>query len=154
MQKNIVAAPQLAEEGKQKIEWVKRNMPILQQIETNFLEQQYFRGLRVLVCIHLEAKTAYLAQVFASGGAEVAVTGSNPHSTKDDVVAALAAEGLHVYARYGATPEEMRQYMNLALDLKPHILIDDGGAIAYRPQGFAGGSSWCLRRNHHRRFAC
>ena len=129
MQKNIVAAPQLAEEGKQKIEWVKRNMPILQQIETDFLEQQYFRGLRVLVCIHLEAKTAYLVQVFASGGAEVAVTGSNPHSTKDDVAAALAAEGLHVYARYGATPEEMRKYMNLALDLKPHILIDDGGDI-------------------------
>ena len=112
MQENIVSAPELAEQGKQKIEWVKRNMPILQQIEGDFREQQYFRGLRVLVCIHLEAKTAYLAQVFASGGAEVAVTGSNQHSTKDDIVAALAADGLHVYARYGATQKEMRQYMN------------------------------------------
>ena len=86
MQKNIVAAPQLAGQGKQKIEWVKRNMPILRQIEDDFRKHQYFSGLRVLVCIHLEAKTAYLAQVFAAGGAEVAVTGSNPHSTKDDVV--------------------------------------------------------------------
>ena len=115
MQKNIVAEPQLAGQGKQKIEWVKRNMPILRQIEDDFRKHQYFSGLRVLVCIHLEAKTAYLAQVFATGGAEVAVTGSNPHSTKDDVVAALAEEGIHVYARYGATPEEMRRYMNLSL---------------------------------------
>ncbi|MBC8258369.1 MAG: adenosylhomocysteinase [SAR324 cluster bacterium] len=130
MQNNIVAAPQLAAEGKQKIEWVKRNMPILQQIEADFHREKYFAGLRILVCIHLEAKTAYLAQVFAAGGAEVAVTGSNPHSTKDDVVAALAADGLHVYARYGATPEEMQQYMNLALDLRPNIVIDDGGDLA------------------------
>ena len=130
MQKNIVAEPQLAGQGKQKIEWVKRNMPILRQIEDDFRKYQYFSGLRVLVCIHLEAKTAYLAQVFAAGGAEVAVTGSNPHSTKDDVVAALAEEGMHVYARYGATPEEMRQYMNQALDVRPNIMIDDGGDIA------------------------
>ena len=129
MHENIVASPQLAKQGKQKIEWVKRNMPILQQIEDDFREKQYFRGLRVLVCIHLEAKTAYLAQVFAAGGAEVAVTGSNPHSTKDDVVAALAEDGLHVYARYDATPKEMHQYMNYALDLQPNIVIDDGGDL-------------------------
>ena len=129
MHENIVAAPQLAKQGKQKIEWVKRNMPILQQIEDDFRENQYFLGLRVLVCIHLEAKTAYLAQVFAAGGAIVAVTGSNPHSTKDDVVAALAEDGLHVYACYDATPKEMHQYMNYALDLQPNIIIDDGGDL-------------------------
>ena len=83
MHDNIVASPQLSGQGNQKIEWVKRNMPILQQIEVDFREQQYFQGTRVLVCIHLEAKTAYLANVLASGGAEVAVAGSNPHSTKD-----------------------------------------------------------------------
>ena len=80
MQKNIVAKPQLAGQGKQKIEWVKRNMPILRQIEDDFRKHQYFSGLRILVCIHLEAKTAYLAQVSAAGGAEVAVTGSHPRS--------------------------------------------------------------------------
>ena len=130
MQKNIVAKPKLAKQGKQKIEWVKRNMPILRQIEEDFRKHQYFRGFRVLVCIHLEAKTAYLAKVLTSGGAEVAVTGSNPHSTKDDVVAALAEDGLHVYARYGATPEEMQHYMNLALDVRPNIVIDDGGDLS------------------------
>ena len=67
MHENVVASPQLSGQGKQKIEWVKRNMPILQQIEVDFREQQYFQGTRVLVCIHLEAKTAYLAQVLAAG---------------------------------------------------------------------------------------
>jgi adenosylhomocysteinase len=65
----------------------------------------------------------------AAGGAEVVVTGSNPGSTKDDVVAALDARGLHVYARHGASLKEMRQYMGFALELRPHLVIDDGGDI-------------------------
>ena len=115
MQKNIVVHPELAAEGQRKIEWVRRNMPILRQLEQQFAAEQPFAGKRVAVCIHLEAKTAYLALVLRAGGAAVAVTGSNPESTKDDVVAALAAEGLHVYARHGADPDEMRRYMGLAL---------------------------------------
>jgi len=67
--------------------------------------------------------------VLRAGGAAVAVTGSNPESTKDDVVAALAAEGLHVYARHGADPDEMRRYMGLALEIAPHAVIDDGGDL-------------------------
>ncbi|MDH3646885.1 MAG: adenosylhomocysteinase [Gammaproteobacteria bacterium] len=126
---NIVASPERAAEGQSKIEWVRRNMPILQGLEKEFSKQKPFAGKRVLVCVHLEAKTANLATVFAAGGATVAVTGSNPDSTKDDVVAALDAAGLLVYARHGATVEEMRRYMNMALDLRPHIVIDDGGDI-------------------------
>ncbi len=113
-----------------KIEWVKRNMPILRQLEKEFCEEQPFAGKRALVCVHLEAKTAFLALTLRSGGATVAVTGSNPESTKDDVVAALAQEGLHVYARRGASAEEMRRYMGLALDIEPNVVIDDGGDIA------------------------
>ena len=129
MQKNIVAAPELAAEGRRRIEWVRRNMPILNQLERQFAAEQPFAGKRVTVCIHLEAKTAYLALVLRAGGATVAVTGSNAESTKDDVVAALAAEGLHVYARHGATPDEMRRYMGFALALTPHVVIDDGGDL-------------------------
>lgn len=129
MHSNIVASPEKAAEGKQKIDWVRRNMPILRQIETEFRQQQPFAGKRVLVCVHLEAKTAYLALVLAAGGAMVAVTGSNPGSTKDDVVAALDSLGLHVYARHGATLEEMESHMGMALDLRPHVVIDDGGDI-------------------------
>jgi adenosylhomocysteinase len=129
MQKNILAAPELAAEGQRKIEWVRRNMPILRQLEQRFAAEKPFKGKRIAVCIHLEAKTAYLALVLRAGGAAVAVTGSNPESTKDDVVAALAAEGLHVYARHGATPDEMRRYMGVALELAPHVVIDDGGDL-------------------------
>ncbi len=129
MHPNIVASPEKAAEGKQKIDWVRRNMPILRQLESEFRQQQPFAGKRMLVCVHLEAKTAYLALVLAAGGASVAVTGSNPGSTKDDVVAALDALGLHVYARHGATLDEMHEHMSLALDIRPHVVIDDGGDI-------------------------
>ncbi len=129
MQPNIVADPALAAEGQRKIEWVRRNMPILRQLEARFRAEQPFAGKRLAVCIHLEAKTAYLALVLRAGGATVAVTGSNPESTKDDVVAALAAEGLHVYARNRAEPAEMRRYMGLCLELAPHVVIDDGGDL-------------------------
>jgi adenosylhomocysteinase len=129
MQPNIVSSPEKAAEGQQKIDWVRRNMPILRQLETEFSHQQPFAGKRLLVSVHLEAKTAYLALVLAAGGATVAVTGSNPDSTKDDVVAALDALGLHVYAKHGATLDEMNVFMNLALDIQPHVVIDDGGDI-------------------------
>lgn len=129
MQQNIVAAPELAPEGQRKIDWVRRNMPILRELERRFAAERPFAGKRIAVCIHLEAKTAYLALVLRAGGASVAVTGSNPESTKDDVVAALAADGLHVYARHGATPEEMRRYMGIALEIEPHVVIDDGGDL-------------------------
>jgi len=129
MRPNIVTAPEKAAEGKQKINWVRRNMPILRQLETEFRQQQPFAGKRIIVCVHLEAKTAYLALVMAAGGATVAVTGSNPGSTKDDVVAALDELGLHVYAKHGATLDQMRDHMNMALDIRPNVVIDDGGDI-------------------------
>jgi adenosylhomocysteinase len=129
MQENIVADPSLAAEGQRKIEWVRRNMPILRQLEAQFAAERPFAGKRIAVSIHFEAKTAYLALVLRAGGASVAVTGSNPESTKDDVVAALAAEGLHVYARHGAPPDELRRYMGYALEIVPHVVVDDGGEL-------------------------
>src|SRR5680860_1316723 len=129
MRSNIVARPEKASQGRQKIEWVRRNMPILQRLEADFTDLQPFAGQKVVVSVHLEAKTAYLALVMAAGGAEVAVTGSNPDSTKDDVVAALDELGLHVYARHGASLAEMRDYMSQALDIHPTIVIDDGRDI-------------------------
>jgi adenosylhomocysteinase len=129
MQPNVLADATLSAEGQRKIDWVRRNMPILRQLELEFAAERPFVGKRIAVCIHLEAKTAYLALVLRAGGATVAVTGSNPESTKDDVVAALAAAGLHVYARHGAAPEEMRRYMGLSLEVAPHVVIDDGGDL-------------------------
>ncbi len=121
--------PALVASGKRKIDWVRRHMPILNQVERRFVEQQPFAGLRVLCCLHLEAKTAYLAQILAAGGAQVSVCGSNAYSTKDDVVAALADAGFTVFAHHGASDEQMHQYMHDALDVAPNIVIDDGGDI-------------------------
>jgi len=129
MKNSIIAQPQLAAEGKRKIEWVRQHMPILNQIESEFQKDKPFEGLNVLVCIHLEAKTAYLAKVFSAGGATVSVTGSNALSTKDDVAAALVEEGLHVYAKKGVSEKELINNMNHALDIKPNIIIDDGGDV-------------------------
>ena len=107
MKDNMIRDISLASEGLRKIAWVRKNMPILRLIEDDFKRSQCFKDLRITVCVHLEAKTAWLALVLKAGGAEVSVTGSNALSTKDDVVAALAASGLHVYAWHGATKEEI-----------------------------------------------
>jgi len=80
----------LAPSGRQKIDWVRRNMPLLRSLEEEFTRDQPFAGLRVALSVHLEAKTAYLCKVLAAGGAEMWITGSNPLSTQDDVAAALA----------------------------------------------------------------
>jgi adenosylhomocysteinase len=79
--------------------------------------------------IHLEAKTAYLAEVVQAGGAKVAITGSNPLSTQDDVAAALAATGMNVYAWYNATDQEYQEHLLHVLDTRPQIVIDDGGDL-------------------------
>jgi adenosylhomocysteinase len=96
----------LAPLGRKRIEWVKDFMPVLSELRERFLIEKPFAGLRVSVCVHLEAKTAYLGLILRDGGAEVSITGSNPLSTKDDICAALAEEGMDVHAFFGATPEE------------------------------------------------
>lgn len=131
MPASIIRDSSLAPEGAQKIAWVRRNMPILRTLEERFAREKPFTGLRATVSVHLEAKTAYLALVLAAGGAQVSVTGSNSLSTKDDVVAALAKEGLHVYAWHGATPEEFEEHQLTALRVTPHFVIDDGGDLVH-----------------------
>ena len=119
----------LADSGAKKIEWVRRNMPLLRGIEEDFRREQPFAGVKITLSIHLEAKTAYLCKVLAAGGAEMAVTGSNPLSTQDDVAAALVADGLNVYAWHGATAEEYNEHLRAALSFGPNIIIDDGGDL-------------------------
>ncbi|MDR2889025.1 MAG: adenosylhomocysteinase, partial [Lachnospiraceae bacterium] len=105
------------------------NIPILKSLEREFNEQKPFAGLRITLSIHLEAKTAYLCEVLAAGGAEMYITGSNPLSTQDDVAAALAAEGMNVYAWHAATDEEYERHIRKAVEGAPNIVIDDGGDI-------------------------
>ncbi|MBQ4225117.1 MAG: adenosylhomocysteinase, partial [Oscillospiraceae bacterium] len=119
----------LWEDGKIKIDWVKANMPLLRSIEKDFESEQPFKGLKIALSVHLEAKTAYLCKVLAAGGAEMYVTGSNPLSTQDDVAAALAHDGLNVFAWHGVTAEEYEQHTRRVIEAKPHFIIDDGGDL-------------------------
>ena len=117
------------ERGREKIAWARAHMPLLARIEGDFARERPFSGVRIALSIHLEAKTARLALLLAAGGAELAVTGSNPLSTQDDVVEALRAEGLAVTGRRGAGPEEYREDLVRTLSIRPHLVLDDGGDL-------------------------
>ena len=121
----------LAPSGEIKINWVERNMPVLRALGEDYRKTKPFRGLRVALSVHLEAKTAYLCRVLEMGGAEMYVTGSNPLSTQDDVAAALAAGGMEVFARYGCTMEEYEEYLCSVLEAAPNLIIDDGGDLVH-----------------------
>lgn len=125
MIKDIALAPT----GHQKIAWVKEHMPLLNILNERYAEKKVFDGLNMVVTIHLEAKTAYLAQTLKNCGANVVVTGSNPLSTQDDVAAALADSGITVFATHACSQEEYDLYLSKALDTKPSLIIDDGGDL-------------------------
>ncbi len=126
---SLVRDASLFESGQQKIDWVKAHMPVLRSIEKDFLETKPFKNLKVALSIHLEAKTAYLCTVLAAGGAEMYVTGSNPLSTQDDVAAALAHNGLNVFAWYNASSEEYMSHLREVIKVGPDVIIDDGGDL-------------------------
>ena len=115
--------------GEQKIQWVKSYMPLLSGLEKEFREELPFKGLRVALSVHLEAKTAYLCRVLQAGGAEMYVTGSNPLSTQDDIAAALVHGGMEVFAAHGATAEEYHAHLKAVMEHRPNIIIDDGGDL-------------------------
>ena len=128
---SVIRDIDLAPQGIQKIDWVEKHMPVLSGIAKQFRKEQPFAGLKVVVSVHLEAKTAYLAQVIHEGGGEVYATGSNPLSTQDDVCAGLASRGVTVMATHGCTLEEYHDFQCRALSVKPDVIIDDGGDMVH-----------------------
>lgn len=129
LQNSVITDISLAGEGHLKIDWVEAHMPVLNRIRKQFEAEQPFAGLKVTICLHLEAKTAYLAKVVQAGGAEVTITGSNPLSTQDDVCAALVEDGITVFAKYNPDPSEFKTLQIKALETKPDLIIDDGGDL-------------------------
>ena len=121
----------LAPSGERKIQWAKRNMPLLAGLEPEFKEEQPFQGLRIALSVHMEAKTACLCRLLAAGGAEMHVTGCNPLSTQDDVAAAVASGGIDVHAVYGADGAQYTEHLRQVLRCRPHIVIDDGGDLVH-----------------------
>jgi len=120
-----------SQSGEQKMQWAIRHMPILSSVAERFEKEQPFTGLNVVIALHLEAKTANLACVMLRGGANVAVTASNPITTQDDVAQALAERGVTVFAKRGETPAEYKEYFSNVLATKPNLLIDDGGDLVH-----------------------
>ena len=116
----------LAKEGIRKIEWVQRHMPVLEHIKKEYEETQPFKGITIGSCLHLEPKTINLGLTLQAGGAEVAMTGCNPLSTHDDAVAGAADLGLNIYGWRDQDYEEYYQTINMVLDHKPDVIIDDG----------------------------
>ncbi|NCC80790.1 MAG: adenosylhomocysteinase [Clostridia bacterium] len=127
--KSMIKDINLAPAGHNKINWAKAHMPVMNLLEKEFTAKQPFKGLRVVICLHLEAKTAYMAQVIKSGGADVCVCASNPLSTQDDVVAALVDSGILAFAVHGASDELYHEHLENAIKFKPNLLIDDGGDV-------------------------
>ena len=116
----------LAKEGIRKIEWVKSHLPVLVHIKKEYEETQPFKGITIGSCLHLEPKTINLGLTLQAGGAEVAMTGCNPLSTHDDAVAGAADLGLNIYGWRDQDDEEYYQTINMVLDHKPDVIIDDG----------------------------
>lgn len=119
----------LAKSGHDKINWVKSYMPVLNEIRKQFEKELPFKGKKISMSIHLEAKTAYLALTLKAGGAEVYITGCNPLSTQDDVAAALCEDGLEVNAWRGVDDEQYKKHLIKTLSLCPDVMIDDGGDL-------------------------
>ena len=134
----------LASSGRDKINWVASYMPALSSIRREFEQDQPFAGLRIAMSIHLEAKTAYLAETLRAGGAEVFITGCNPLSTQDDVAAALAATGMEVFASHGVDDAGYTADLRSVLACHPHLIIDDGGDLISLLHGDCRGYGDCL----------
>jgi adenosylhomocysteinase len=120
----------LAEQGKLRIEWAEREMPVLRLIRERFSREKPLRGVRLIACAHITTETANLARALQAGGAESLLIASNPLSTQDDVAASLVTDwGIPVYAIKGESTETYNRHVRTALDFRPQIIIDDGSDV-------------------------
>jgi len=121
----------LAEEGMKRVEWAENQMSVLMKIREEFRTSKPFKDVRIGCALHVTKETAVLVKTLVAGGAQVALAAANPLSTQDDVAAALAKEGISVYAWAGENNEEYYENINKVLDIKPNITIDDGGDLVF-----------------------
>lgn len=120
----------LAKQGKQRIEWAEREMPVLRLIRERFNEEKPLKGVKLVACAHITSETANLARALQAGGAESVLIASNPLSTQDDVAASLVSDwGIPVYAIKGESTETYNRHVRTALDFHPEIIIDDGSDV-------------------------
>src|SRR5688572_17313640 len=120
----------LAADGKRRIEWAEREMPVLRLIRERFAQEKPLTGVRIVACAHVTTETANLVRALQAGGAESVLIASNPLSTQDDVAAALVSDwGIPVYAIKGESTDTYNRHVRTALDSHPDIIIDDGSDV-------------------------
>jgi adenosylhomocysteinase len=129
MEKFQVKDMNFAPQGHLQIEWASKHMPVLNLIQNRFEKEKPLEGLTLAACLHVTKETAVLVKALIAGGANVAVCGSNPLSTQDDVAAALADSGVHVFAWRGQNTEDYYKCIDNVLDFKPSITLDDGADL-------------------------
>jgi adenosylhomocysteinase len=129
MEQYKVKDKSLAQKGDLQVEWASRHMPVLEQIKKRFKKEKPLKGLMLGACLHVTKETAVLIETLLAGGAGVALCGSNPLSTQDDVAAALVDKGAHVFAWRGQTTEEYYWCIERVIDFKPVITLDDGADL-------------------------
>ncbi len=128
--KSDIANIKLAADGKRKIEWAERNMPVLRQIRERFTKEKPLKGVNLACCLHVTTETANLMRTLKAGGANAALCASNPLSTQDDTAAALVKEyGISVFSIRGEDNTTYYKHIHQALDFKPHITMDDGADL-------------------------
>jgi len=119
----------LVKKGRQRIEWAETEMPALQRIRSRFAGERPLKGMRIAACLHVTTETAGLMRTLVAGGAQVRLCASNPLSTQDDVAAALVEEQIPVFAVKGEDRDTYYRHIHQALDLRPHITMDDGADL-------------------------
>ncbi len=125
-----IADPKLAVQGRKRIEWADRDMPVLAQIREQFSRSKPLRGIRMGCCMHVTTETANLMRTLKAGGADVALCASNPLSTQDDVAASLVKDyGIPVFARRGESVKVFYDHIHAVIDRKPNITMDDGADL-------------------------
>ena len=138
----------LAPAGKLRIEWAESRMPVLMALREKHQGLKSLKGMRVAGCLHVTKETAVLVKTLVAAGAEISWSGCNPLSTQDDVAAALASEGLSVYAWHGQSRDEFYWAIDKTLEMKPTLTLDDGADLIFRvhstrtdlAQGILGGT--------------
>lgn len=129
MAKHDVKDPSLASEGRQRIQWAAQEMPVLRLIRERFEREKPLEGAKVSGCLHITTETANLAHTLVTGGADLALCASNPLSTQDDVAAALAEDGISVFAIRGEDQKTYYQHIRAALEHRPQVTMDDGADL-------------------------
>jgi adenosylhomocysteinase len=119
----------LADRGQARITWATRTMPVLRQITSEFAATRPFAGRRIAAALHITPETAVLMRALQAGGAEIALCASNPLSTRDDICAALAVDGMHVYAQHGEDLASYQRHIEQTLAIDPHLVMDDGADL-------------------------